>query len=746
MSKKQKSILLFIVSLIGVAALVYVCLFGVTYKGMNKGSAKNIGLGLDLNGGVSVTFEVVGDIPSEEVLNDTVYKLKLRADASFPGVDADVYKEGDNRITVEIPDVDDEEKVLESLGNPGSLEFITELGTENEKVWLTGSDVINAKAINDTEGNYKTPYLVNMEFTEEGQQKFAQATQYASGLVDNMLFIVYNGEVVSAPGVDGQINSSSAVIEGMASTDEAKKLADNICIGSIDLELEVLTSKTVGAKLGADAIETSLLAGTIGTLIVMIFMTIVYRIPGFASSIALVAYIALELLAINGFNWSLTLPGIAGIILSIGMAVDANIVIFARIKEELAMGVEVKSAIKMGFDKATSAIVDGNVTTLIAAVVLMSLGSGPVKGFAQTLAVGIVVSMITAMLVTRILVYLLYYMGFDKVSMYGKAKDVKPIDFVGKRKYFITASVAVILIGLGSLVFNNVRSGHPLNFSVEFVGGVSTTIDFEENYTIDEFNETILKDIIEIKGDSDVLANAIDGTNQYVIRTQELDEEVFNDIKSMLIEKHGAIDGSFDMVDVSSTISGEMLKNAIIAVLVSVACILVYIAFRFSNLSFGASSICALVHDILIVIGFYALSWITVGNTFIACILTILGYSINATIVLFDRIREQLPKEEDEDEDEYARVNVKNKKKVVVEEVVDIREITNKSITQTLTRTLYSSFTTLITIVMLYILGVQSIKEFALPLIVGILAGGYSSVCIAGNLWYMMSKKKYEVK
>ncbi|MBP3338202.1 MAG: protein translocase subunit SecD [Lachnospiraceae bacterium] len=741
---KQKSIVLFVLALLGTAFMVYVCIFGVNYKGMNKGRVGNIALGLDLNGGVSVTFEVVGDVPEEEVLNDTVYKLKLRADASFPGVDADVYKEGDNRINVEIPDADDEEAVLESLGNPGSLEFITEYEGENEKVWLTGADVVSAKAATVTDGSYDTPYVVNMTFTEEGQKKFADATEYASKQLDSRVYIVYNGEVKSAPRASERIDSNTAVVTGMADMDEAKLLADNISIGSIDIELKVLASKVVGAKLGEDAISTSLKAGLIGTILVMIFMTIVFRVPGFASAIALVAYIAMEMLAINGFNWSLTLPGIAGIILSIGMAVDANVVIFARIKEELAAGNEVKESIRIGFKKATSAIVDGNITTMIAAIVLMSLGSGPVKGFAQTLAVGIVVSMISAMVVTRVLVYCLYYMGFNKVSMYGVAKERKPIDFVGKRKYFITASIVVIIIGLGSMFVNNAKNGNPLNFSVEFVGGVSTTVDFEENFTIEEFNDTVLKDIIEIKGDGDVLANAINGTNQYVFRTQELDEDVYNDIKAMLIDKYGAIEDSFETVDVSSTISGEMIKSAITAVLVSVVCILIYIAFRFSKFTFGIGSVAALIHDILIVIGFYSLSWITVGNTFIACILTILGYSINATIVVFDRIREYLPKEDEDDEDEYARPGVPAKKKVI--EVVDIKEVTNKSITQTLTRTLYSSFTTLITIVILYFLGVQSIKEFALPLIVGILAGGYSSVCIAGNLWYMMSKKKYDVK
>ncbi len=728
---KQKSIVLFLLSIVCTVAMCLVCVFGVNYKGMNKGSAKNITLGLDLQGGVSITFQVVGDTPTEEQMKDTIYKIQLRANEY--STESEVYQEGDDRITVEIPGEDDAEAVLAKLGNPGSLEFVTNVDTENEKVWLSGADITNAEAMVVTDGSLNPPYIVELKLSKEGTEKFADATGSNIGKV---LYVVYDDEVVSEPRVNEKINSDSAMITGMDTIEEAEELAAMIRIGSLDVELETLSSKVVGAKLGEDAISTSLKAALIGTFIVMIFMTIVYRVPGFASAIALVAYIALELLSINGFNWTLTLPGIAGIILSIGMAVDANVIIFARIKEELADGVTVKSAIKIGFQKATSAILDGNITTLIAAVILMILGSGPVKGFAQTLALGIVLSMFTAMVVTRILVYLLYNMGFDKVAMYGVAKERKAINFLGKKNICIAVSLMIILGGFATLVYNNASKGDVLNFSVEFKGGVSTTVDFKENYSISEFNDTILQDIIDIKGDSDVLANAVKGTNQYVIRTQELDESVFNDIKFMLINDYDAIEDSFETVDVSSTISGEMTRDAIIAVLVSVICILIYIAFRFKDFRFASCAVIALVHDILVVLAFYAVSWTTVGNTFIACMLTILGYSINATIVIFDRIRENLPAVEYDDDG--------NPKPIT--QTVDIKEIANRSITQTLTRSVYSTFTTFITIFALYILGVPSIKEFALPLIVGILAGGYSSVCITSALWYMMSKKKYNVK
>lgn len=724
--KKQKSIVLFILCLAAIAGLCLVCAFGVNIDGMNKGSAKNIILGLDLEGGVSITFEAKGN-PTDEEMEDTVYKLQLRA--SEYSTESQVYREGDKRITVEIPGADNAAEILESLGNPGSLEFIQAFGEKDEKVWFTGTDVADAEAVAYQDQNDLTSgvsYVVKLTLTKEGTSKFAEAT---AATVGKILYVVYDDEVVSAPTVNEEINSDTAEITGMDSFEEAEELASLIRIGSLNVELEQLSSKIVGAKLGEDAIDTSLFAALIGTLIVMIFMIIVYRVPGFASAIALVLYIAAEFICLNGFDMTLTLPGIAGVILSIGMAVDANVIIFARIKEELAAGVTVKSAIKIGFKKATSAILDSNITTIIASLVLMNFGSGPVQGFAETLALGIVLSMFTAMVVTRGLLYLLYYMGFDKVGMYGVAKERKSINFVGKKGVFFTLSGILALSGIVMLFVNgndNLLDRETiLNYSVEFKGGLSTTVDFEENYTISEFNDTVLKDVIEIVGDSDVQANAVDGTNEYVLRTKELDEDVKQEIKDMLVEKYGAIEGTFEENNVSSTISGEMTRDAIIAVIISVICILIYIAIRFKDIRFGSSAILALVHDLLVVLAFYAISWTTVGNTFIACMLTILGYSINATIIIFDRIRENLA--------------VENKK-------VDVKEVVNKSISQTLTRTIYSSFTTFVTIFALYIFGVTSIKEFALPLIVGIVAGGYSSVCITGSLWYVLSKKKFAKK
>ena len=720
--KKLKSSILFILCIAVIAGLCLLTRYGITINGMNKGSAQNIVLGLDLEGGVSVTYEAVGDVPSAEDMSDTVYKLQLRANEL--AAESDVYQEGNNRVTVDIPGADDAKEVLETLGKPGALQFVTDYGTDNEKVWLTGADIADAQPGVVTDSNNSSKNVVSLEFTEQGSKIFAEAT---AQFVGKTIYIVYDGEIVSYPTVQTTITGGTAQIDGMDSYEEAEKLASVIRIGSLKVELKELTSKVVGAKLGKDAISTSLFAGLVGLLIVCVYMIFAYRIPGVAASIALILYVALDLLALNGFDMTLTLPGIAGIILSIGMAVDANVIVFARIKEELATGKSVKDSTKIGFKKAASAIVDGNVTTFIAALVLMWRGTGPVQGFAQTLAIGIVLSMFTAMVITRGILYLMYHMGCDKIGMYGVYKERKTINFLGKKTIFFIASSIAILAGLVTMALSSTGKigdrENALNYSVEFQGGLSTTVEFDKKYSIDEFNDEILPKITEITGDSDVVGNEVTDTNEYVIRTKELDSKVMTTIKEMLVKDFGADKDSFKEVSVSSTISGEMRNDAIVAVVIAVICILIYIFIRFKDLGFASSAVIALLHDVLIVLAYYAISWTTVGNTFIACILTILGYSINATIVIFDRIRENI---------------------AIDGNRTDIKEIVNKSITQTLTRTIYTSFTTFVMVAALYVLGVTSIKEFAMPLIVGIVCGGYSSVCITGALWYLMDRRKYK--
>ncbi len=713
--KKSRILTILAVLVIAFGLLGYTVIFG---WGENKtGATENIKLGLDLAGGVSVTYQTVEDNPSAEDLSDTIRKLQKRAESY--STEAEVYQEGGNRINIDIPGVSNAEEVLEDLGNPGSLYFQAEDGT----VVLTGTDVSGAKARTITnEKTGATEYVVELTLNDSGTTAFAEATKNNVG---KSIAIIYDGERVSSPIVQTEISNGKAVIEGQKSFEEAEELASMIRIGSLSLELETLRSNVVGAKLGIDAIETSLLAGFIGLILIMLFMIAIYRIQGVSASLALAGYVGLVLFTLNAFDITLTLPGVAGIILSIGMAVDANVIVFERVKEELTAGKRVDAAIKSGYKKALSAIIDGNVTTLIAAFVLAVKGSGTVKGFAQTLAIGIVLSMITALLVTRIFAMAFYALGCKKVGMYGTKKEAKTFDFIGKKKLCFLISGIVILAGIGFMAFHGIKKDGILNYSLEFVGGSSTTVTFEEEMTLDEINEKVVP-IFEKTVKGGVQTQTVRDTTEVIFKTSTLSNEQRQEIYANLEESLGVDTEKIQAEDISSTVSSEMKKDAIIAVALATVCMLIYIRFRFKDFRFAGSSVLALVHDVLVVLAFYAIARVSVGNTFIACMLTIVGYSINATIVIFDRIRENLNNSMTSDEE-------------------TLKKIANMSISQTLSRSIYTSLTTFIMVFFLYIFGVTSVKEFALPLIVGVVCGAYSSVFLAGALWQSF-RVKFPVK
>ena len=661
---------------------------------------------------MSITYQVKGDAPSQEDMDDTIYKLQKRVEGYSE--EAQVYQEGDDRINVEIPGAKDANKILEELGKPGSLEFQDESG----ETVLDGSDIADAKgAVTEDQVTGQKQYIVSLKLTKEGTKKFAEATEANLG---KQIAIVYDGETISAPTVQTVISDGQAQITGQESIEEANELASVIRIGSLKLELTELRSKVVGAQLGEDAIKTSLLAGGIGLALVAIFMMIVYALPGVVAAISLAIYTGLELVMLNVFDLTLTLPGIAGIILSIGMAVDANVIIYARIREEISAGKSVRSAIKIGFQKAMSAIVDGNITTLISAAVLGGLGSGSVKGFAMTLALGIVLSMFTSLVISRLLVNALYAVGFKAEKFYGRQKERKAIDFVGKRKIFFTISIILILLAPVGMGIFAAKDGKALNYSLDFMGGTSTNVTFNEDLTLAEIDKEVKPIFKEVTGDADIQASKVAGGNEVVFKTRSLSLDEREKLNQKLVEKFDVDANEITAENISSTVSAEMRRDAFVAVVIATIGMLLYIWFRFKDIRFASSAVLALVHDVLVVLAFYALARISVGNTFIACMLTIVGYSINATIVIFDRIRE----------------NMRNMGKKA-----DLAEVVNVSITQTLTRSIYTSFTTFITIFVLFVLGVPSIREFALPIMVGIICGAYSSVCVTGPLWYTLKTK-----
>ena len=746
--KKSKAIIILLCALLVLLGVGYVDLNGVDAEG--TASASDISLGLDLAGGVSITYQVVGDEePDATDMADTIAKLQKRVENYSK--EAIVYQEGTDRINIEIPGVTDANKILEELGRPGSLYFIAETDKDGNanysmqavtdaqgnasyayvlnktidelkadgSIMLEGTDVKTATAgsIKDqTMGN--STYAVDLVMTEEGTKKFEEATRnaYEKG---ETLGIYYDGSFVSVPSVKGVFSDGNAQISPMSSYEEAESLASTIRIGGLKLELEELHSKVVGAQLGVEAISTSLKAAVIGFIVVAVFMIAVYFLPGFASVIALGIYVALVVLLLNGFDMTLTLSGIAGIILSIGMAVDANVIVFARIREELATGKTVKSAMQIGYDKALSAIIDGNVTTLIAAAVLWLLGPGTVKGFAQTLALGIVLSMFTALVVTKYIMKAFYALGLKDPKWYGVGKEHKTVNFLGKKGIFFGLSLAVILAGFITMGVYKMNTGDALNYSLEFKGGTATTVTFDKNYTLEEINSEMVP-LIESTTGSAVQIQTVQGSNEVIFKTGSLDVDQRQALNQMFVDNFGVDETLITSETISSTISNEMKSDTILAVAVAIICMLIYIRFRFSDIRFGVSSIACLLHDVLVVITFYALARVSVSNTFIACLLTIVGYSINATIVIFDRVRENM---------------------AVMTKKDDLQDVVNHSITQTLSRSLFTSLTTLVMVGALYIWGVTSIRDFALPLMVGIICGAYSSVCIAGALWYVLRKK-----
>ena len=708
--KKNRAIAVVVVMALFLGLLTFTAAIGFGPTG--TGSAKNIITGLDLAGGVSITYTTVGDeTPSAEDMSDTIYKLQQRVQQY--STEAQVYQEGDNRINIEIPGVSDANKILEELGKPGSLEFTLADGTEV----LTGMDVESAEAAVSQDNMKNREYVVELVLTSEGASKFATAT---SENIGNQISIVYDGNIISAPRVESAITGGRAQITGMADQEEAERLASSIRIGSLSLELEELRSNVVGAQLGEEAISTSLTAGAIGLAIVIVFMAIVYLIPGVVAGISLLIYTALMLVMLNAFDITLTLPGIAGIILSIGMAVDANVIIYARIREEIAAGKSVQGAIQTGFQKALSAIVDGNITTLIAALVLGMMGTGSVKGFAQTLAMGIVLSMFTALVISRLLVNAFYALGLKDEKYYGKQKERKTVNFLSKKNICFIVSLVLIIAGPVTMGVFSSSEGKALNYSLEFMGGTSTNVTFNEDMSIADIDSKVKPVVQGVTGDADIQTQKVSGTNQVIIKTRELTLDERQSLNEALKESFDVDESLITAESISSTVSNEMRSDAVVAVIVATICMMLYIWFRFKDVRFATSAVAALVHDVLVVLAFYAVSRISIGNTFIACMLTIVGYSINATIVIFDRIRENLK---------------------VMSKKTELSEVVNASITQTLTRSIYTSFTTFVMIAVLYVLGVPSIREFALPLIVGVVCGGYSSVCITGALWYVMKTK-----
>ncbi|MGN0316685.1 MAG: protein translocase subunit SecD [Lachnospira sp.] len=712
-----------LIVLVLLVGLILTAVFGM--NGDGYGSVSNIKLGLDLAGGVSITYEIDEEDFSTQDVEDTIYKLQKRVEGK--STESQVYREGDNRIAVEIPGVTDANAILEELGTPGSLEF---LDSDGYSAWmngeeytplLTGNDVSAAQAYTSTDtSDSDSPYGVQLTFTDEGSTKFDAA---AAANLNKVIYIVYDGEVVSSPVVKQSSFGGTASITEIGSYEEADTLATFIRVGSIPLTLKEVSSNIVGAQLGKDAIKTSLIAAAIGLALLCVFMIVMYRIQGVVATLSLSIYTTLVLFLISVYDLTLTLPGIAGIILGIGMAVDANVIIYTRIREDLGAGKSVENAIVSGYKKASSAIIDGNVTTLIAAVVLYIFGTGPVKGFATTLAVGNIVSIFTALVISKVISKLFYNFGFKNPKFYGKTVYTKTLDVLSIKKWAALGSTVVILAGFIVMAVQGLGLKNGMfNYSLEFIGGTTTSFTFEEDYSQQEIENEIIPVIRETLGISEVQQQKVQESTTVSFKTPTLTLEQREKMEEAVTEKFAIKeDSTVESETISASVSSTMKRDAILSVILATICMLIYIFVRFRDIKFALAAVIALVHDVLVVLAFYAFARVPVGTTFIACMLTIVGYSINGTIIIFDRIREQL-----------RTANSKT----------NITELVNSSITSTLSRTVNTTITTLIMLIMLFILGVTSVKEFALPLIVGIVVGAYSSICLTSAMWYVMGGKK----
>ena len=684
-----------------------------------------IRLGLDLVGGSRIVYEAeIPDGYNQANLADDMNSVQkvIRQRLTDKGfTEATVALTGDNRVTVEIPQITNPEEAVQTLGTTAQLTFVDADGKE----WLTGSDIKKATyGYGRPTGNEVTDvHYVQVQFTSEGQKKFAEATGNIAARTDgtNIMAIVMDNQVISSPSVSSQIDSDSCVISGSFTRDSASELADLINAGQIPFSLKQVELRSVGPQLGADAMRTSLIAGAIGIVLVMLFMLIVYRIPGLVASIALCFYMVLEALIFSLVRVNLSLPGIAGIILSIGMAVDANVIIFERVKEELKNGKTVKSAIDSGFKRAFTAILDSNITTLIACAVLFFLGTGTIVGFATTLGIGVIVSMFTALTVTHFLLNRMVDFRIRNPKAYGlRDREAGKQRFAILKNFKIFGGISALLVVTGLVALILLPFGKNLfNLSIDFAGGTEMEFNMHTEVTQDVQTEVsgLFKDATGV--DASSVTSSGDGNEDVLIRSTSITSEQRAAVIDKMLEKYSLADTDIlNNNDVSASIGSDLQRSAVICSVLAIVLMMLYITFRFEMTS-GMAAVCCLMHDLLIMLSVYVWLQIPLDSNFIAAALTILGYSINASIIVFDRVRENL---------RTARRE-------------DFASVAERSVWQTMGRTINTTLTTLFTIGMVFILGVPSLKQFTLPLIVGILAGGWSSVLLSCSLWNVFRKK-----
>jgi len=717
-------------------------IFAATIGTTVGGVLKDIKLGLDLQGGFEVLYEVKelkkGQEITPEVVSATAKALDKRINeigVSEPSIEI----EGENRIRVQLAGVEDQESARKLLSTSANLTF----RDVDDNLLLDGDDLKPGGA-KDSFDQQNRPIV---SLTLKDAKKFADITsKIAAKPAGQNLLVVwldfeegvdsYKAEsqkakprYASAATVNQRLDTTDVMISGNFSVEETKNLSGILNAGALPVKLNETYSTSVGAQFGEDALKSTVFAGIVGVVIIFLFMLFYYRLPGFISIITLAIFTFLVLVVFSWINAVLTLPGIAAIVLGIGMAVDANILAAERIREELRVGYSVKQAFQIGSKESLSAIVDAQLTTLLAAAVLFQWGTSSVKGFATTLIISILLSFLTAVWGSRVLQGLLVNSGyFNNPAWFGIAKSKQHsldenigtldlstkfdrFDFVHNRKKFYAFSLAILVAGL--VVLGIFR----LNLGVDFSSGTRVQIEADQTLNKEEVSKYL--DSIDLSSEDIVLSG--DKSNNAVIRYKDdLSQADILRLQKDATEKYGH---KPTVSTVSDTVGKELVKNAIKALSFAAIGIIIYVAVRF-EWRMGIGAIVSLLHDVFLIVAVFSFMRLEVDITFIAAVLTIVGYSINDTIVTFDRMRENL--------DRYDTI----KDREVLADIV------NKSLRQTMGRSVNTVLTVIIVTVALLILGAPSIQNFSIALLVGLITGMYSSICIAAQIWYSLKVRE----
>jgi len=698
---------------------------------------KAIHLGLDLQGGMHLVLEAdlskLSKAEKKGAVDRALEIIRNRVDR-FGVSEPSIQREGKNRIIVQLPGIKDPQRAIDIIGRTALLEFklvdddskrlrqaqagqvpngyeLRTLAREDdqgviheEQLLLTKRASLTGRVLKDAVvriGEYGNPYVA-LSFKPEGTRIFDRLT---GANVGRRLAIVLDEKVQSAPIIRERISGGQAQITGSFTVDEANDLALVLRAGALPAPVNIIENRTVGPSLGRDSIAKGIKATIIGLVLVALFMVAYYRLSGLLADIGLFLTLIILLGALAGFHATLTLPGIAGIILTIGMAVDANVLIFERIREEIASGKTIRRAIDAGYAKASLTIMDANVTTLIAALVLFQFGTGPIKGFAVTLSIGILASMFSALVVCRaIFDFLASRRKFAKLAMaklFGQAR----LNFISIRRFAFAISFILIVVGLATFAVRGQK-----NFGLDFTGGSLVQLKFAKPISAEE-GRRALKEI----GLAESIIQQFDKDRGIIVRS-------YKDAARPIIDKFTR---GFEVEEVQrqemvgAVVGRDLRKAALLALGFAMIGVLIYISWRFEFM-FACAAIIALFHDVLITVGILAISGKELNLPIIAAFLTIVGYSLNDTIVVFDRIRE----------------NLKLTSKMAYQEII------NQSINQTLSRTLLTSLTTLVVVLGLFFMGGEVIHDFAFAMIVGILVGTYSSVFVASPILVEWKRRK----